>query len=41
MIASDIARYGLDTTGESSQGRGVAMVLSAHPRIIALILNMG
>lgn len=34
VIASDIARYGLGTTGESSQGCGaVAMVLSANPRI--------
>jgi len=36
VIASDIARYGLGTPGESSQGAGaVAMVLSAHPRILA------
>lgn len=36
-IASDIARYGLNTSGESSQGGGaVAMVLSANPRLIAL-----
>ena len=36
LIASDIARYGLRTTGESSQGCGaVAMVLSAHPRVLA------
>jgi len=36
LIASDIARYGLRTTAESSQGCGaVAMVLSAYPRIIA------
>jgi len=36
-IASDIARYGLNTTGESSQGCGaVAMLLSASPRILAL-----
>ena len=36
LIASDIARYGLGTPGESSQGCGaVAMVLSANPRIIA------
>lgn len=35
VIASDIARYGLKTSGESSQGSGaVAMVLSAHPRIL-------
>lgn len=36
LIASDIARYGLGTTGESSQGSAaIAMVLSAHPRILA------
>ena len=36
LIASDIARYGLNTTGESSQGGGaVAMLLSANPRILA------
>jgi len=35
LIASDIARYGLNTAGESSQGCGaVAMVLSANPRIL-------
>jgi hydroxymethylglutaryl-CoA synthase len=37
LIASDIARYGLNTPGEPSQGCGaVAMVLSANPRILAL-----
>ena len=37
LVASDIARYGLKTPGESSQGCGaVAMVLSADPRILAL-----
>lgn len=37
LIASDIARYGLGTTGESSQGSGaVAMLLSANPRILAI-----
>ena len=36
LIASDIARYGLNTPGESSQGAGaVGMILSANPRIIA------
>ncbi len=36
LIASDIARYGLGTPGESSQGCGaIAMVLSANPRIVA------
>jgi hydroxymethylglutaryl-CoA synthase len=36
LIAADIARYGLGTAGESSQGCGaVAMVLAANPRILA------
>ena len=42
LIASDIARYGLHTTGESSQGCGaVAMVLSAHPRVLAFEPHYG
>ena len=42
LIASDIARYGLNTTGESSQGCGaVAMVLSANPRILAFEREYG
>jgi hydroxymethylglutaryl-CoA synthase len=37
LIASDVARYGLQSTGESSQGGGaVAMVLSQNPRILAV-----
>lgn len=37
VIAADIARYGLGTTGESSQGGGaVALLLSANPRILAI-----
>lgn len=37
LIASDIARYGLNSTGESSQGGGaVAMVLSQNPRILSI-----
>lgn len=41
-IASDIARYGLGTPGESSQGCGaVAMILSAEPRILALESEYG
>lgn len=37
VIAADIARYGLETTGESSQGGGaVALLLSANPRIFAI-----
>ncbi len=42
LIASDIARYGLNTPGESSQGCGaVAMVLSANPSILALDSEYG
>jgi hydroxymethylglutaryl-CoA synthase len=37
VIASDIARYGLNSTGESSQGCGaIAMVLAANPSILAI-----
>lgn len=37
LIASDIARYGLNTPGESSQGAGaVALLLSAQPRLLAI-----
>lgn len=37
VISSDIARYGLNTPAESSQGCGaVAMVLSASPRLLAI-----
>lgn len=37
LIASDVAKYGLNTTGESSQGGGaVAMVLSANPRLLEI-----
>lgn len=36
IIASDIARYGLGTAGEPTQGAGaVAMVISAQPKIMA------
>jgi len=42
LIASDIARYGLNTSGESSQGGGaVAMVLSANPRLLQIELESG
>lgn len=42
LIASDIARYGLKTSGESSQGAGaVAMLLSANPRIISFESEYG
>lgn len=37
ILGSDIARYGLNTPGESTQGAGaVALVLSAHPAILEL-----
>lgn len=37
LIASDVASYGLNTSGESSQGAGaVAMVLSANPRLLVI-----
>jgi hydroxymethylglutaryl-CoA synthase len=37
LIASDIAKYGLNTSGESSQGGGaVAMLLSVDPRLIEI-----
>lgn len=37
IIASDIARYGLNTTGESSQGCGaVAFMLSSNPRVLTI-----
>jgi len=35
IVAADIARYGLGTTGEPTQGSGaVAMLISASPRLI-------
>ena len=37
VIASDIAKYGLNTGGEPTQGAGsVAMLVSANPRILKL-----
>ena len=42
LIASDVARYGLNTPGESSQGCGaIAMILSANPRIVAFDSEYG
>lgn len=42
VIAADIARYGLGTTGESSQGAGAAaLVLSAEPRIAVIENHSG
>ena len=37
VLASDIARYGLNTSGEVTQGAGaVAMVISANPKIMTI-----
>jgi len=37
VLASDIARYGLQTSGEATQGAGaVAMLISANPKIMTL-----
>ncbi|MDR1267426.1 MAG: hydroxymethylglutaryl-CoA synthase [Holosporales bacterium] len=37
IIASDVARYGLRTKGEPTQGCGaVALIVSAHPRLLQL-----
>ncbi|WEV69087.1 hydroxymethylglutaryl-CoA synthase [Bifidobacterium sp. ESL0775] len=37
VIASDIARYGLDTPGEVTQGAGaVAMLITSNPAILAI-----
>ena len=37
VIGSDIAKYGLNTSGEPTQGAGaVAMVISSDPRILVL-----
>lgn len=37
LIASDLAKYGLKSNAESSQGAGaVALLLSANPRILAI-----
>lgn len=42
LVASDIARYALNSTGESSQGCGaVAMLLSANPRILEILPPCG
>ncbi len=42
VVASDIARYGLGTPGEPTQGAGaVAMVISAEPRLVAFDTAVG
>src|SRR5699024_9910510 len=40
ILASDIAKYGVNTGGEPTQGAGaVAMLLSADPSILAIETN--
>ena len=42
ILASDIARYGLNTTGESSQGAGaIALLISHNPKIIKFTNQSG
>ncbi|MFW1677890.1 hydroxymethylglutaryl-CoA synthase [Pontibacter sp. JAM-7] len=42
VIASDVARYDLDTAGEATQGAGaVAMLISANPRLIEIAPEVG
>lgn len=42
IIASDIARYGLGTPGEPTQGAGaMALVISAQPRLLSLDMDWG
>lgn len=37
IMAADIARYGLETSGEVTQGGGaIAMMISAEPRVLAI-----
>ena len=41
VIASDIAKYGIGTPGEPTQGAGaVAMLISQNPRILSLTMIM-
>jgi hydroxymethylglutaryl-CoA synthase len=42
IVAADVARYGLDSTGEPTQGAGaVAMVLSTNPKVMRFDLQSG
>ncbi|EAR60274.1 hydroxymethylglutaryl-CoA synthase [Neptuniibacter caesariensis] len=42
VVASDIARYDLDTSGEATQGCGaVAVLISANPRLIEIDPEVG
>lgn len=42
VIASDVARYDLDTSGEATQGCGaVAMLISTNPRLVEIDPEVG
>lgn len=42
IVASDVARYGLGTAGEPTQGAGaVAMVISACPKVMEVDVDVG
>ncbi len=42
IVAADVARYGLGSTGEPTQGAGaIAMVLSTNPKVMAFDLDSG
>ena len=42
IIASDIARYGIETAGEPTQGAGaIAMVVSATPKLVKVDIESG
>ena len=42
VIASDVARYDLDTPGEATQGCGaVAMLITANPRLVEIDAEVG
>ncbi len=42
IIAADVARYGLNTAGEPTQGAGaVALLVSAQPRLLSLDMEWG
>lgn len=42
IVAADVARYGLGSTGEPTQGAGaIAMVLSTNPKVMAFDTNSG
>lgn len=42
LVASDIARYAMNSAGESSQGSGaMAMLLSANPRLLEILPEAG